>query len=243
MFGAKDKVLEDIIREKNFYHVFQPLYDLENWEVLGYEALLRCKFFSNPEELFQLVKEKNRLFELDRLSILRALALLDNFGYTTLFLNVYPSTLVHPHFPGLLEKQVDRFLLNHTIVFEINEAEHIPDMGLLRRTLHLLKEKGYAIALDDFGKGESSMRSVMQLELDFVKLDRYFSTNLSGSMEKQNMIQHLLEICQQKKMLLILEGIEEPIDLAVAKVLGVHLGQGYLLKKPTSIVDLIRGRG
>nr|WP_255421885.1 diguanylate cyclase [Tepidibacillus sp. HK-1] len=69
------------------------------------------------------------------------------------FFNVYPSTIVHPSFPDFLGKLKSIRFSNRNIVFEINEAEKISDMGLFKRAVHYLKDKGYAIALDDYGKG------------------------------------------------------------------------------------------
>lgn len=230
-------LLEDIIRKKMFHHVFQPLYILEYWGVFGYEALLRCTVFQNPESLFRLAVEKNRLYDLDCCSIYHALTSV-NVRNRRFFVNVYPSTMVHPSFPNFLEKLNSICIANQSIVFEINEAEKIWDMGLLRKAVHFLKDKGYAIALDDFGKGESSLKTVIELDPDFVKLDRYFAVNLSASNEKQKEIQMLLKLCEQKNMKLILEGIEDPMDLAMAKVLGVPLGQGHLLGKPLRICEI-----
>jgi len=210
---------------------------MENWKVFGYEALLRCKFFKNPELLFRLAIEKNRLYDLDICSVHHALASV-NGRHIRLFLNIYPSTIVHPSFPVFLEKLESICFPNQNIVFEINEAEKVLDMGLLRKAVHLLKDKGYAIAIDDFGKGESSLQTVIELEPDFVKLDRFYAVKLSASIKKQNEIQMLLKLCQQKNMKLILEGIEEPTDLAMAKLLGVHLGQGYLLGEPLPISEI-----
>jgi EAL domain-containing protein (putative c-di-GMP-specific phosphodiesterase class I) len=237
MSDANEMLLEDIIRKKMFHHVFQPLYVMENWKVFGYEALLRCQFFKNPELLFRLAMKKNRLYDLDICSIHYALTSF-NARYIRLFLNVYPSTLVHPSFPDFLGKLNSICFSNQNIVFEINEAEKVSDMGLLRKAVHFLKDKGYAIALDDFGKGESSLQTVIELEPDFLKLDRYYAVDLSTSNKKQNEIQILLKFCQQKHMKLILEGIEDPTNLAMAKGLGVHLGQGYLLGEPLAISEI-----
>lgn len=234
MSDVNGLLLEEIVQKKKFHHVFQPLYDLNNWKIFGYEALLRCKYFQNPENLFHLAMEKNRLYDLDSSSIYHALKSV-NAKNLLLFVNIYPSTMTHPSFPDFLEKLKRIRCSNRNLVFEINEAEKIMDMESLRKATHFLKDKGYAIALDDFGKGESSLRTLIKLEPDFVKLDKYFSVDLSVSTKKQEMIKMLLDFCKDKHMKLVLEGIEEPPDLAMAKALGVHLGQGFVLGKPFPI--------
>src|SRR5690606_28936871 len=120
----------------------------------------------------------------------------------------------------------------------INESEKISDIDLLRKAIRFLRTNGFSVALDDLGKGEFSIQTVMELEPDFVKLDRYYSIDLSNSIEKQNEIQMILDVCQQKNIYLVLEGIEEPKDLAMAKKLGVHLGQGYLLGRPLPVSEI-----
>ncbi|MED5052948.1 EAL domain-containing protein [Anoxybacillus rupiensis] len=234
MLNTNGAILEDIIRERRFRHVFQPLYVLENWQLFGYEALLRCEFFQNPECLFQWAMAEDKLYDLDICSIDRALTSF-YVEHTQLFVNAYPSTITHPSFPDFLEKIRNCSFSNRNIVLEINEAQKVSDVGLLKEKIRFLKSKKYAIALDDFGKGETSMRTVMELEPDFVKLDRFYAVDLSVSKEKQNEIQLLLEFCQPRNIYVVLEGIEEPKDLAMAKALGIHLGQGYLLGKPSPV--------
>ncbi|MBE3555114.1 MAG: EAL domain-containing protein [Thermicanus sp.] len=102
----------------------------------------------------------------------------------------------------------------------------------------LLKEKGYTIAIDDFGKGETSLSTALYLEPSFVKLDRYFATDLATSVNKIEVIRTLIDIFQKKKIKIVLEGIEKPIDLAMAKALGVDIGQGYLLGMPKPINEI-----
>jgi len=92
-----------------------------------------------------------------------------------------------------------------------------------------LKDKGYGISLDHFGNGKTLMKLVSEIVPDFVKLDRSYTVGLSTSDQKQNEVRMVLDLCERKNMKLILKGIEEATDLAIAKALGVHMGQGNLL--------------
>jgi EAL domain-containing protein (putative c-di-GMP-specific phosphodiesterase class I) len=231
MSDRKGLLLEDIIQKGLFYHVFQPLYALENWHVLGYEVLLRSECTPTPEPLFRLASEKNNLYDLDCCSIYHALAS-TNLRNIRLFVNVFPSTLVHHSFPDFLEKLKGVRFSTQNIVFEINGAEKGLDIGLLRNVVHFVKDKGYGIALDNFGKGRTLLKVVFEIAPDFVKLDSSYTVDLSASNKKQNEIQMFLKLCERKNMKLILKGIEEATDLAIAKALGVHIGQGNILGKP-----------
>lgn len=231
---------ETIIREKRFYHAFQPIYDLKHWNVFGYEVLLRSDKLQGPETLFRYAQETNRLFELDTSSLDSAFELfereLKNNRRARWFLNVFPSTLVHPEFERFMNERFRGRFAHHHITIEVNEAEEATDMAALKEAIDFLSGSlGFAIALDDLGKGSSSLRAIVELEPGFIKLDRYFSVNLSTSPAKQRVLRMLLAYCQESGAHLVMEGIEDQKDLAIAKAIGVHMGQGYLLGKPASL--------
>lgn len=222
-----------VIRNNMFQHVYQPLYLLDSWCILGYEALIRSEKEMNPETLFRNATQSKSLYELDTASILNAALTFRSSEQSKqsnhLFLNVFPSTLLHPSFSCFVEK-----MIAHTedarinIVFEIVECEHISNIPALRQSIAFLRSHNFRIAIDDVGKGSSTLETVLELEPDFIKLDRFFSLDLSLSTTKQKMISLFAEYCKNNSQL-ILEGIETAEDLAIAKCLGVDIGQGYIL--------------
>jgi EAL domain-containing protein (putative c-di-GMP-specific phosphodiesterase class I) len=232
----ENRRVNHVISKNMFHHVFQPLYELENWCLFGYEALIRCKLPMNPEMLFRDAIQSKRIYELDTASIFNASLTYRSSGQSkqvkNLFLNVYPSTLLHPSFYNFVEKMnahTETSRIN--VVFEIIESEHISNIKALRDTITFLRSYNLRIALDDVGKGSSTLEMILELEPDFIKLDRLFSLDLSISTSKQKMISLFVEYCK-KNTKLILEGIETPEDLAIAKFLGVNIGQGYVLGTP-----------
>lgn len=223
-------------KEMDFYHVFQPIFDLSKNKAHGYEVLLRSNNFSNPELFFKQAKEQNILFELDMGSIFKAcetfkqkkLRLKDVY----LFINIFPSTLVNSEFYTQLNKLKSMMeIIPGHIVIEINEAEKKEDLLKLQEVVSELKSQGFLIALDDLGKGESTLQSVIDLKPDIIKLDRYYAKELSTSQKKQDFIKKVVQIVG-KDVSLVLEGIEHQEDLLVAKSLDVPFIQGFLLGKP-----------
>ncbi|OKO94806.1 hypothetical protein BRO54_1361 [Geobacillus proteiniphilus] len=150
-------------------------------------------------------------------------------------LNVYPSTILHHEFKPFLKRVVERFpYIENRIVFELNETkeeEGIWKDGELKAAIELMRGYGFYIAIDDVGKGASTLQKIIELQPDYVKLDRYFAQGLAANEEKQKMVSLLASYCG-RKMVLVLEGIEEEVDLAQAKLLRVPAAQGYLLGKP-----------
>jgi EAL domain-containing protein (putative c-di-GMP-specific phosphodiesterase class I) len=224
-----------LLREKQFFHMYQPLFSLSNWDIYGYEGLFRSEFCMNPEDVFRLAKTNGRLYELDTQSLFQALLTFSKYrknNKNLIFVNVFPSTLSNPSFFYFLEQSLNQITIPYQrIVLEINEGETIEDIKAFRQIVFRLKNYGFLIAIDDLGKGFSKIQRVIELEPNFIKLDRYFSVDLSLSTQKQRLIPLVMDFCKGCAET-ILEGIEEPKDLATAKLLGVSIAQGFLLGKP-----------
>jgi EAL domain-containing protein (putative c-di-GMP-specific phosphodiesterase class I) len=225
-------LLDPVIDIRSIYHVYQPIYSLLSNRLVGHEALLRSDCFT-PEELFNWAKEANRLYELDTASIYKGISTFYKGVKNrncTLFVNVFPSTIIHPHFLNFIEQYLD-FIPTEKVVFELNECGYIKNYDLLKQTIFHLRKKGIQFALDDVGAGYCSVPRMIALEPEILKLDLSLAQNLSKSRVKQRLIEMFVHYCQ-KDITLILEGIENPCDLAIAKSLGISIGQGFLLGKP-----------
>ncbi|RKJ74452.1 EAL domain-containing protein [Butyricicoccus sp. 1XD8-22] len=221
--------------EDTLFHYFQPIYDIQSLKRIGIEGLLRSETQVNPELMFNNAKKTGQLFELDMHSITTAVdtvfsTKLPRLG--KLFLNVYPSTILHPSFQALLKKINSMDLPNNQIVLEISENELIGDFETLKAQLSKIKSLGFLLAVDDFGKGYANFQSIIELEPDFIKLDRYFSIDLKQSKQKQSIIKLLLHYSQLHECQIVLEGVETLEALKLAQHLGIPYAQGYYLGKP-----------
>jgi EAL domain-containing protein (putative c-di-GMP-specific phosphodiesterase class I) len=233
-------MIHEIIEKNDFSHCYQHLYKTECLSVFGAEFLLRATS-GNPEFIFQMAREENKLFELDTKSIDKAFQtyysqkqiLLEGM----LFINIFPSTILHTKFLSFVAHLIECFPdSTEKVVFEMIETEKIGNEERLKERIHFLKKLGFKIAVDDVGKGWSSLSLIIELEPDFIKLDRYFSIDLAKTPKKQKMIQLLLHFFDGTETKVILEGVETSSDLRMAQSLGVHFCQGYLLSKPMPLL-------
>lgn len=229
--------IESLIKKEDFHHHFQPIYNIKNGSIIGYEGLFRSNHHSNPEETFLKAKKEKQLFALDSRSIRKAFFTYLKEGFSkkdgSLFLNILPSTILHPNFPSFIKEFITEEHFNsQEIIFEISERELISDLTALKNRIKELKEQGFKFALDDVGKGYANIELIVELEPNFIKMDRYFTSNINTSNEKQTIINFFVYYCEKFNMKLILEGIENEIELALAKSLGLLYGQGYKLGKP-----------
>lgn len=236
--------IAEYFMKKEYYHVFQPICSLPGRKHMGYEALLRNRSGITPDALFQSAMSKKNLPVLDTQSLLHAVSAFFQSSAAQenelLFANVFPSTIVAESFPLFIEEIVRGFKpFTHRIVFEINESVkegEIWDRPVFMERIAFLRNQGFLIALDDVGEGTTTIRKILDISPDFIKMDRYFSENLSVSEKKQKVIRLFVEYCRNESHL-ILEGMEHKEDVACAVELGVKFGQGYALGKPRRLTE------
>jgi len=226
-----------LIRKRSFFHEFQPLWITETEEIFAYEALIRTEPRINPILIFQYGREQGALFEFDAASISNAIYEYPEsyFEKYFLFVNIFPSTMVHREFSGFIEKLVKTYpKIKGKVVFEINEdpvESYLWEEEEFVSGLELLKSKGFRIALDDLGLTAASVEKIARNKPDFAKLDRSCSVNLAKSINKQKNIYSILSK-SEGNMVMVLEGIEKKEDLIMATRLGVPVVQGYYIAKP-----------
>jgi EAL domain-containing protein (putative c-di-GMP-specific phosphodiesterase class I) len=237
-----NSIYKKIVSEQIVKHVYQPMWNLHNWHVFGYEALLRFsdENLKDIEYVFEQVREEGDLYNLDTLSIYYAIKSMpiSMLGDALLFINVYPSTVLHGQFDSFIYNLIQEFPeYKGKMVLELNETskeEGIWDTPALKEKVNHLRRSGIRIALDDIGKGVANLQKIIEFSPDFIKLDRYFAKDLAISLEKKSAIEFFIHHCGQQ-IGLILEGIEKDIDLAEAKYINVPYAQGYLLGRPKAI--------
>lgn len=232
--------LVNFLKKEIFFHHYQPIVNLKTQDIEGYEALFRSHKFINPERAYHFAIRKKKLFELDAHSIQKAVCTFLRDGpidtNKKLFINVYPSTLLNPNFAPFILQLINHFSIPyHQIVLEIVEHESIKDFSALINVLHHLKSMGLLIAVDDFGKGTDNINRTIEIDSDYIKLDRYFSIGLNGSKKKQAYVDFLVHYCARFNLKLIFEGLETERDIDCARILGVQYAQGYAIGKPQLI--------
>jgi EAL domain-containing protein (putative c-di-GMP-specific phosphodiesterase class I) len=225
-------------------HQYQPMLNLEEEKIFGYEALMRVPSnsseFIDIESFFCEARLEGCLYELDTKAIESAVIHfpLSSLVHELLFINIYPSTLMDERFYSFIGYIINFYsLIPEKIVFELNETtdeEKIWEKPGFKQRLISLKNYGFHIALDDIGKGTGTLQKIIEFAPNYIKLDRYFSEGLSTSKEKQEMISLFIQYTNQK-MGLILEGIENDVDLAQAKRMNVPVVQGYLIGRPQKV--------
>lgn len=224
--------------------VFQPIYDIYANTPLGYEALLRA--FDNkgeaisPPKAFEQAEIAGQLIKFDR--VCRTLHTLNFLNLSSsrgmLFLNVHPQLLVTVNSHGKVFERVlhDYSISTSKIVIEIHESA-VEQEDLLEYAIKNYRERGYKIAIDDFGRDHSNLERLWRLSPDYVKFDGSIIRQAETNTRLQKVLPKLVEIVQDLGGIAIVEGVETENQLELAKFAGVSLVQGYLLGRPDSALS------
>ncbi|QSI78610.1 GGDEF domain-containing protein [Niveibacterium microcysteis] len=231
--------LDRVIQIGDFATHFQPLVDLRTSTVFGYEALTRGPSDSPlhaPIALLEVAARFGRLVELERLLLRLIVQRFSEQGLPgRLFVNVSADTLVAVKGRlDILRRTLQQIALPpERIVVELTETRPILAPDDLHAAIEGLRGLGIVMALDDLGEGFSSLRRWSEMRPEYVKLDRHFVDGLHNDPIKQQFVRSVLSMAAMAGATVIAEGLEEESDLRVLQDLGVPIGQGYLLGKPT----------
>lgn len=236
--GAKFQ-LQKIVIEEDIHTVYQPIVEMKNLDILGYEALSRGPInseFRSPVLLFLVAAEFGLSFELDSLCRRKAISNISNLGTDKkIFINTLAITIHDPQFRGrYLEKLLEDIKLKpENVIFEINEKMAIDNYDLFRTALKDYSDIGIVHANDDVGAAYSDLERIMELNPGFMKLDISLVREIHKSHIKQQIIKAMVNMAKGLGSQIIAEGIETPEEYETLKALDVDYGQGYLFGKPS----------
>lgn len=232
--------LQEVLLADQLTTVFQPIIQLRQREVLGYEALSRGpagSIYQMPLRLFELAAEADLVFELDRKCRRRALASAGPLpAGAKLFINVFPSAMYDPEFQGaaLMRLVEGQGLCPERVVLEITEKSAIENYELFAEALGELVSSGFSIAVDDVGAGYSGLEKIAHLNPRYLKFDRELIRNIDSSYIRREMTRALKAFADRIGSTIIAEGIEREGELETLLDLGIEYGQGFLLGRPAA---------
>jgi EAL domain-containing protein (putative c-di-GMP-specific phosphodiesterase class I) len=212
--------------------VFQPLIEFESSDCIAYEALTRFpeEAARSTSEWFSDAGELGIGARLELRAIDAALAHLDDIPpQAALAINVSPAVAVTAEFLQLVAPFADR------LIVELTEHEPVADYGALVEAIRELRELGARIAIDDVGAGFATLRHILRLAPDIVKLDLSLTAGIAHDAGSRALTSALVGFAQRTGTLIAAEGIETDLELELLRELGVDHGQGYLLGRPSPL--------
>ena len=234
--------LDRAARGEGVVTMVQPIVNLRHRGVVGHEALTRFSLEprQTPDVWFAEATAAGRGSDLELMAAERALNALPALPYDSwLSVNVSPEVAAMPEFGSLIDDDVAP-----RVVVEMTEHAPVHDYDALSQALGPMRERGVRVAVDDAGAGFASLRHILLLRPDFIKLDISLSRGVGEDDARRAMARALVGFASETGATVIAEGLESAADVAALRLLDVPLGQGYELGRPAPLGRFSRfGRG
>jgi len=233
--------LEHILGNMRLTTLLQPILDLVDGRIMGYEALSRGPSNSPlhvPQTLFHVAEHFGLLASLDWACLRTALKTFARLNLAgQLFVNLSPGSLLDASFTptAILAALANVGIASKRVVIEITESTPTLDYAHLRQVVTDLHAAGIEVAIDDLGEGFSSLRLWSELKPAFVKIDKHFIAGIHQDPHKIQFVRSIKLLAEGAHSHVIAEGVESPSELAVLKDLGIRFAQGYLIGRPSPV--------
>jgi EAL domain-containing protein (putative c-di-GMP-specific phosphodiesterase class I) len=228
------RAIEQVIADRAFAPVFQPVVELASRQVIGYEALTRFDDGMRPDLRFAEAAEVGLGVALEATTLRSAFSSARGLpAGTWLSVNVSPELLlaVVPLVAALEGFEAD-------LVLELTEHVAIDDYNRLREAIALLGTRA-DVSIDDAGSGYASLRHILELGPRYVKLDISLVRSIESDAARQGIVAGLVHFATTTGCELIAEGIDTEPQLAALRRLGIRYGQGYLLGRPGPLPEAV----
>lgn len=235
----------DLLGDDRLSLAFQPQWDIRTGEVIGVEALARDSKSVPPGTLFTRAAAAGMAERLSRSLQRKALraagAWTGRLALLRLSLNLLPEDLARPGYERWLLDEISAAGLSPTrVTAEITESSLIADPQAAAARLSRLRAAGVHIAIDDFGTGYASLAWLTTLPLDLLKIDRELITDLVGGRRAQIVVKALIALARELDLKVLVEGVEDPAQLALLEEWGCDYYQGFLGAKAMAEAELAK---
>lgn len=227
---------EDISLPFEFKMAFQPIVDIKERRVWGYEALVRG---ANGESAFSVLSQvteetRYRFDQAARVMAIETAGRLFGRDDVRLSINFMPNAVYEPS--ACIQKSLaaaKRANFPHkNLMFEFTENEKMADTEHVKRIIAAYRKLGFVTALDDFGAGYAGLGLLSQLQPDLIKIDMELLRDIHLSHAKQVIVAGLVQIATALDIVVLAEGVEKEEELIVLRATGITLFQGYYFAKP-----------
>ena len=244
--------LRQAIQNEELVVYFQPKIDLETESVVGAEALVRWNHpklgLLPPTEFLEVAEKTDLIIDIDKWVFTQVVELISKWRESGLDISGLVFSINFSARMFYMSDLADQLqaILDRTgchpkqLLLEISERDMMRDFETCVKNVAKLHERGYKIAIDDFGKGYSSLSVLKHLPADSIKLDRSFIEDVSSSKVDFEITRAVLKLARILEFSVIAEGVETKSHVATLRKIGCRYAQGYAFSEPLTIDNWVK---
>ncbi|HEX5549471.1 MAG TPA: GGDEF domain-containing response regulator [Nitrospira sp.] len=236
--------LRQALDRKEFRLAYQPVVDLNEGRVTGFESLLRWQHpeygLSRPDAFLSIARELGLMKSIGEWTLVEACRQLkiwqEQFPRVrplTVSVNFSIEQFAQDDLTYVIRKALERSGIDpSSLKIEITESEMMKNPEAAIKVLDEIKGQEIDTCLDDFGTGYSSLSHLQQLAIRFLKIDQSFVRRLGTEDDALAIVKTIIGLAHQLGRQVIAEGVETAEHLLILRSLGCEYGQGYFFAKP-----------
>lgn len=241
--------MQGAMERQEFKLFFQPQYNPAG-TLVGAEVLCRWikddGFIRTPDVFIPIFEKNGFIKKLDRYVWEKSFQAIQRWHsagikVVPISLNISRITLKDDDIISFISDLHKNYSLPpHTVHFEITESAYMNDQKRLIGRVNGIRNLGYAIAMDDFGSGYSSLNTLKDVPIDILKLDMGFLRESENTERGGTIINSVLRMAQDLKLMTIAEGVETQNQADFLCSIGCDVLQGFLYSRPVSQAEFER---
>ncbi|MCP4875591.1 MAG: EAL domain-containing protein [Gammaproteobacteria bacterium] len=240
------------LEKKQFEVHYQPIVEIEEDVVSGFEALVRWNHPKQgmliPEEFLEVAIESRLIVPLGRWVLKQACRQMQTWKEHweeakdwTISVNLSAPELAQPDLVGAMNEIIDESGLDPNFLkLEITETSLVKNSSHALETMNALRERGIHLSIDDFGTGYSSFSYLHQFPFDELKIDRTFISELDNRADKQQIVNAIVSLAHNLGMTVVAEGSASGAIYENLRGASCEYAQGFSIMQPKSASEITR---
>ncbi|QJQ31638.1 bifunctional diguanylate cyclase/phosphodiesterase [Sphingomonas lacunae] len=239
----REHALRQAIDHDDIGLAFQPLVDMKNRRVIGFEALARWTHEGepiSPGEFVPIAEDSGLILPLGRLVIDKAAATLARWDERLgkpmpvgISVNVSPIQLARDDIITVVQHALERHQIDgRRLIIEVTESSVVRNPDTADAILRALTDLDVRIAMDDFGTGYSNIASLQRLPIHTLKIDRSLVAGIDTSADSLAIVRTIQRLAEALGLRTTAEGIETETVAQQVAAIGCDVGQGFLFSRP-----------
>ncbi|PKK96731.1 MAG: hypothetical protein CVV58_04870 [Tenericutes bacterium HGW-Tenericutes-3] len=231
------------------YMVYQPIIDLKTGKPKAIEALIRwehpTKKSIRPDQFIPAVEQTSMIHDMTLRVfdwVLKfATTLLENKIVMQVSINISTKNLYDDYFFVKMTEVFSRYQIKpQNVELEITETVLMDNPEISKRVLEKFATFGFRIAIDDFGKGYSSLAYLAQFPINVIKIDRIFTSQVLINPATQTIVKATIDLAKQLGYEVLIEGVEDFETADMLTKMGCNSAQGYFYMRPSSDEEMLK---
>lgn len=242
------KDLKNAFKNKEIEILYQPKVNIHTEEIESVEALIRWNHnalgYISPEIFIPIAEENGDINLIGRWVIKEVCKELrqckdNNEKIVPVAINLSRRELYQVNLIKYISNMIEKYDIEPELLeFEITETADVNDSKMINKKVEDIRKLGMKIAIDDFGKGHSTLENLKNLEVDTVKIDRYLSLDIETNEKSRKLLALIINLAKEYNFEVVCEGIENMNQINILKNLNCNIVQGYVYYKPLRIDKL-----